>query len=784
MPQLRSLFFAALTLGWTSALADRQEPHNYDLQDVNWHLSYNADTRTIHGDVVNTITVKDRRAYSVWFDCGPLTIERVEVDGRKTTCDLEHERLNVNLPSPAHNGQKLKVRIVYSGSPTAGVYFVDAEHAYPAKVGMVYTQGEAEDNRYWLPTYDFPDDKATAECTIDVPPGRFALSNGKLLGIDKKKDRWTYHWKIAEPISTYLISFVAGDYSEGRESLGSLPVLWYVPRGTERWGAAAFAGTNKMIDLYDHLTGFNYPFEKFSQSAVADFMFGGMENASCVTQTINALHKPENEPLANSEGLVAHELAHQWFGDTVTCADWSQAWLNEGFASFMPSFWFRKSRGQDEFDAQRYGTFQGALASQAATKRPVVSNRYEVPMDLFDGQIYGGGAARLFTLMGQIGEKTFWRGVKEYLNEYKFKNVTTEKFFDVMSRVSKRDLSTFRDQYFHSADVPEYHVSRDGPNVLIKQAAPGYDLDLNVSFLGMDDIEKELPVHVHGPETVVHAPGLEGDVAVLDYPVTSMVRIVYDGTFSSQDLLRIYRLAPNAAGKLAAIARFGTEISDADLLDVARSEKSRPVLIELVGKLKQNAVPFLVQLTHGFDREVANAAVEALGRFPDDPQAADRLAEVWTRDSNEMIRHTALEGLLNAAKDDKWAKSAWQTDSQYDMFRSSALQWWAANDQKVGREKCLEVLAGPPNEPLKTAAIRQLAVLHDAPGEHVVFDILMKLAAGHSYGTRMAAVSALAAYGDPKAISVIEPLTKSSLFFTHRAAEGAIAQLKKKPEGG
>src|SRR5207253_6392639 len=107
--------------------------------------------------------------------------------------------------------------------------------------------------------------------------------------------------------------------------------------------------------------------------------------------------------------------------------------------SFLPSFWFRSSYGQDDFDAGRRGTFEGALQSQASTKRPVVSNRYEVPMDLFDGQIYGGGAARLFTLMYQVGEKPFWQGVKQYLNEFKFKNATTEDFFKVMSRVTKKD---------------------------------------------------------------------------------------------------------------------------------------------------------------------------------------------------------------------------------------------------------------------------------------------------------------------------------------------------------
>jgi aminopeptidase N len=774
--QLCFALLSASVFSW----AGRQEPHNYDLQDVNWHVSYNAESRMIHGDVTNTVTLTEN-GDSVWFDCGPLTIERVTVDEKEVSPSWSNEKLTVPLGHSGHKGDRLKVRIAYRGSPTAGVYFVDPEHSYPANVGVVYTQGEAEDNRYWLPTYDFPDDKATAECFIDVPPGQFALSNGKLIGIEKKSSAWTYHWRIAEPISTYLISFVAGDYSEGKEMLGRLPVLWYVPKGTERWGAAAFSGTNRMIDVYNHLTGFNYAFEKFSQSAVPDFMFGGMENASCVTQTISALHKPENEPIANSEGLVAHELAHQWFGDTITCADWSHAWLNEGFASFLPAFYFRTSRGQDEFDAQRYGTFEGALGSQQATRRPVVSNRYEVPMDLFDGQIYGGGAARLFTLMYQLGEKTFWKGVKEYLNQFKFKNATTEDFFNVMSRVSKRDLNTFRDQFFYSSDMPVYAISRSGPDVVIKQAAPGYDLDLKLSFLSRDDIEKELPVHIHGAETVVHAPGLEQDIAVLDYPVTAMVKITYEGKFSSQDLLRIFRLAPNAAGKLAAIARFQGTISNEDLLEVARAEKSRQVLSELIPKLHQNAIPLLVEMSRSFDRRLAATAIDALSNMSGDPQAGDRLKEVWTHDSNEMLRNSALNGLLSATKDDRLALEAWSLDSQYDMYRISALGWWSRNQPSVARDKCLQILAGPPNEPLKNEAVRQLGSLKDARGEHGVFDVLMDLAGKRSYATRQAAISSLASYGDKRAIPVIEPLTKSSLFFTRRAAAAAIARLRGRP---
>src|ERR1051326_5582849 len=137
------LFFALCSV---ASFADRQEPHSYDLLDVNWHIAYDANARTIHGEVVNTIVLKGKVEGSVWFDCGPLTIADVEVDGKEASSGWRNEKLTVDLPSSAHPGQKLKIKISYSGSPTAGVYFVDAEHAYPANVGMVYTQGEAEDN--------------------------------------------------------------------------------------------------------------------------------------------------------------------------------------------------------------------------------------------------------------------------------------------------------------------------------------------------------------------------------------------------------------------------------------------------------------------------------------------------------------------------------------------------------------------------------------------------------------------------------------------------------------
>ncbi len=756
------------------SVAQRREPHNYDLLDVRWHLSYDEARRTIHGDVTNTIAPTG--GTSVWFDCGPLDIDQVTVDGTATTFKHDGEKLTVQLPTA---GKQAKVRIVYSGMPSAGVYFVSGEHAYPAKTGMVYTQGEMVDTRYWLPTYDWPDDRATLEGFIDVPPGQYALSNGKLLGIDKQPTVWTYHWLMDKPMSTYLISFVAGDYSEGREHVGRLPVLWYVPRGTETWGAAAFSGTDKMIDAYNKVTGFKYPYDKFSQAAVGDFMFGGMENVTCVTQTINTLHKPENNPIADSRGLVAHELAHQWFGDTVTCSDWGHAWLNEGFATFLPPFYFRAADGAEVFDEGRYDIFQSAIGSQMGTKRPVVSFDYKEPIDQFDGQIYPGGAARLFTLMNQLGEKTFWKGVNAYLNEFKYKNVTTEDFFGVMSRVSGKDLSKFNQQFFYTAAVPSFTVTRRGASVVITQPEPTFDLDMKLSFLSRNDIEKDIPVHVTGVETVVDAKGLDDYVPVLDYRVETMSRIRYDIPQGPGVLKRIWWLSPNVAGRLTVLERIENKLSDEDLLDMAKDESSPLVLARLIGSLRANAVPYLIELTEGENRIVAFNAVSALGKFMSEPKAVEQLNKMWHDDPNEFIQLQALKPLLKAAKDESLAMKARSMESQGEMLKIAALDWWAEHNKSVARERCLDLVKAMAVEPLRNHAIFLLGQLKDASGERRVFDTLYTVAQEPTYGSRMGAVNALVAYGDRRALPVIEPLTKSSLHFMRRGAAAAVEALKK-----
>ena len=371
------------------------------------------------------------------------------LDGK--TVAFKADRRVLAVASNAAKGTTQKVEIVYHGLPEAGIYFVPAARTFPAKTPILYTQGEMEDTRYWLPTYDSPDDKATSRGTVTVPAGWNVLSNGVL---SKSLDGRTFTWTIDKPHSTYLISLLAGPYTESPDGTDPVPVSYWSPKGLEAWGRNAFGGTDAIIRCYARLTGTPFPWNKYAQAAVADFMFGGMENVTCTTQTINALFPDAVRGTRDSTGLDAHELAHQWFGDDVTTPRWDDIWINEGWATFMPHFWAREKYGEDEYAIERYDTIEQAKGTMRGNpSRSMVYSGWTVPMQMFDGYAYPGGAARMFALMHQVGEPAFWKATKEYLASHAYQNVDTAEFFRSYSKSLGMDLSTFERQWFRTPSV-------------------------------------------------------------------------------------------------------------------------------------------------------------------------------------------------------------------------------------------------------------------------------------------------------------------------------------------
>ncbi|MBV6458509.1 MAG: hypothetical protein HONBIEJF_01637 [Fimbriimonadaceae bacterium] len=767
------------------ALTSTQSPPNrpartYDLIHLKVDLGLDFEKRAISGTATNLLKPLRPGTKKLVFDCAKLKVAAVRVNRKAVRFEQQGESLTVHLATAAGPKDALSVDISYSGRPEAGLYFVRKQHAFPAKSAVVFTQGECEDTRHWIPTYDYPDDRTTTETVIRVPKNNFVLSNGKLVEVRKGADTWTYHWRMDQPHSTYLISVVAGDYVQGREKWGTLPVDWYVPRGLEEEGRGAFAGTADMVKFFSELTGLKYPFAKYSQSAVPDFMFGGMENTTCTTQTIRCLHHPDEHPLEDWSGLVLHELAHQWFGDTVTCATWSHIWINEGFATFLPSFYVRKRDGEDAFHLSRYGTFQGGFGGMMAANRPMVSTKYQIPMDMFDGNAYPGGASRMFMLMHELGEKVFWKSVTDFLHAYKHKNATTEQFFASVGKSSGKNLDAFRKQWFYTAGAPKLKLSREGEDIIITQTAPLFNLKTQIAFWQNGKWTRR-PVTIAGPTTKVPATDFSNASYILDPDVWIMGQIDYSGELSGTECAELFVSGVNGAQRARLLDRVGNRLSQQQVADLLEWEKLVDLRTRLVGLLGAGSENLLLRLLDHPDKRIVNAAIAKWAGMPADDEAKRGIQSVWTTSRSQALRQTALSTLLAWSQDLSVAEEALNTPSLHDSFRMAGLGKICEKDPERGRMLCLAILTDDSSEPLRIEAVRRLGGLKDANGSTAVFDGLVATLENGSFNARRTAIDSLKQYGDKRAIAHIQPFLTHGMHFMRRVARSAVDELGKLP---
>src|SRR5271163_4798089 len=315
---------------------------DYDLQHSRIALRFDLDQKKVIGDVTHTLTILRDSTSRIIFDAAGLTIQSVTVNKSPAKFETKDDKLIIPLATAARVGEKFDVNIRYEGKPTKGLYFILPDKDYPDRPKQVWTQGESEDTRHYLPTYDYPNDRLTTETILTVPAAWQTVANGKLLSVtDAGKGLKTWTWKESLPSSTYLITVVAGELDEVKDSWRGIPVDYFAPKGRGDRLQINYGRTPAMMELFSKKFGVEYPWEKYDQAMVDDFVAGGMENSSATTNASESLTNPKLVPeyTANQDDLISHELTHQWFGDLVTCKAWSNIWLNEGFATFGETMW-------------------------------------------------------------------------------------------------------------------------------------------------------------------------------------------------------------------------------------------------------------------------------------------------------------------------------------------------------------------------------------------------------------------------------------------------------------
>lgn len=439
----------------------------YDLQHLRLDLTFDLEAGTIAGTATNTLSPLLPGLDHLVFHAAELDVKRIRLAGGQQdlpfTTDPSARTLTVQLGRAYGPQDRLDVVFEYSAKPRAGLYFVQPDRGYPDKPRQVFSQGEPDLNRHWFPSWDYPNDRTTTELLATVAKPYQVIGNGKLLEVrDQPGDRRTYHWKMDLAHTTYLVSVIAGEFVRTSDPWKDVPVEYYVPKELAGRAPLAFARTPAMLDFFSQVTGRAYPYPKYAQTTVYDYMWGGMENITATTLTTRTLRDQRGVLDSTSQGLVAHEVAHQWFGNLLTCEDWGHLWLNEGFADYFEVLFARHMDGEDEYGWLVDGMRKDHLKeAETEYRRRLVTYQFVDPITLFDDHAYEKGALVLHMIHGILGEDGWGKGIKEYVARNEGRNVTTPDFQSAMEEAAGVSLQPLMDQYVYGAGHPELDIRWD-----------------------------------------------------------------------------------------------------------------------------------------------------------------------------------------------------------------------------------------------------------------------------------------------------------------------------------
>ncbi len=478
---------APFALAGTTRKYERSRP--YTIRHLFLDLTLEAPKKSVHGAATLDFERLAHDAEKLVLDAIGFELEKVELVSGEQAAPADYEYDGDRLSVDVQGKRRGKLRVTYRATPKRGLYFLEPDASVKDRPRQVWSQCQDEDARHWFPCLDKPHVKMTSELRVAVPAGWVALSNGEPRPVEKAKKKggaWTYHFTLNQPHPAYLVTLVAGELAvvEGREAeLGrrKIPVAYYVPPKRTRDVPRSLGDTPRMIELFSERTGVAFPWSRYSQVVVSDFIFGGMENTTATTLYEHVLLDERAALDVSSHDLVAHELAHQWFGDFVTCRDWSHGWLNEGFATYFEHIEREARLGRDEYDYGVTGDLEAYLGeANGRYQRPIVCRDYKEPIDLFDRHLYEKGGLVLHLLRRELGDDVFWDGVRLYLERHAHGIVETNDLMRALEEASGKSLERFFDQWVYRPGHPELRVKigwDDGLlSVEVKQKQKGNDV--------------------------------------------------------------------------------------------------------------------------------------------------------------------------------------------------------------------------------------------------------------------------------------------------------------------
>ncbi len=417
-----------------------------DVKHVKLVFSLDFEQETVSGTAYTTFIALYDDLKTITFDAVELHIEHVTLeDGKELGFTSEAKKLIVTLDRPYRYGEEFTIAIEYHAKPRTGLHFIKPAPEDPTRPLQAWTFGQPRYHSHWFPCHDSPNDRATSEIIATVPAQFITISNGNLLSV-------TDH-------AAYLVSLVVGDFAVIEDHYKQVPVTYYV-RPDRKDDAHLYLGkTPEMIRFFSDYTGVEYPYDKYAQTVV-EIYTGAMEHTTATTHSFALLINKKASLDVDVVPVVAHELAHQWYGDLITCRDWANGWLNEGFATYFEELWSEHDQGTDYFKQSMLTLKQDYLEEDGFYRRPIVYHVYhDDGFELFDAHLYQKGAWVLHMLRHQLGEAAFRRAIHAYTSRYREREVITADLERTFEDVTGRSLAQFFQQWVYQGGYPAFEVN-------------------------------------------------------------------------------------------------------------------------------------------------------------------------------------------------------------------------------------------------------------------------------------------------------------------------------------
>ncbi len=763
----------------------------YDVLHIKIEVTLDEKQKTVDGKVTTKFVPLRSKFELFELDAGEMKIKKVYLTDGKTLnfqFDSLAQKLRVHLDRAYSLRDTLSVVVEYFVSnPRKGLYFIQPDSAYPDKLYQVWSQGQPEDNHYWFPCYDFPNDKATSEVIATVNKNFVVISNGKLLSVKEDKGRGlkTYHWFMDKPHSSYLISIIAGEYVKLQDYYLDIPLEYYVYKSNAKYAMLSFEKTPEIMKFFSKKIGYKYPYNKYAQTIVEDFIYGGMENITATTLTSSTIHDERAHLDVSSDGLVAHEMAHQWWGNLLTCRSWEHAWLNEGFATYFTALYFEYSKGKDEFQFSIYNMQRSAKFADMTEKKPTVWNRYFDPTDLFGPYIYQRGGAILNMIRFILGDELFWKAINYYANKYAYQNVETNDLKIAIEESTGYNLKWFFDQWLYKAGYPIFEVNytfdenKKIVKLTVEQIQQSDSLTPDV-FKTPVDVEITTKTGSKTYRIFIDKRKQEFEFEVDEKPLMVLFDkgnwILKDLYFekSKDELIYQARNASEMIDRFWAVQELGKIIDDevAELIkEIASSSEFyaiRQEAINNLGKVKnESTARFLIKLYQVENNSrVRRSIVETLKEFKFDFVSAF-LKDVIRNEKSYYVIASAVNSLasIDSVNRMEIIKNALKMDSHQEVIRTTALRrsgdFKGTNSEKEAIEILKRYSLRGNHPSIRITAISTLSLFADK--DPSIKDFIFGMVNTPEFFVRMVIYNVLGNIGDEKILNYLKSAEKKEV---------------------